>query len=212
MLLWVVVKRTQLTTLVYERNQAANISMSVIKAGMSRTTARKYLRQDNVMEQRQAPHNWRTRKDPLEEVWPKAQAMLSEAPELEAKALFEYLAQSDPGGIKDELLRPSARPWANWSCRALRATPPSRRLRCPSQVPSRSWSSVCSASSPAAVASANAGLVHLLPQRRRRGVASLFVRRGELNHSFFKPTHSLQPTKESLQPTKRFLRLTKRAD
>ena len=105
MLLWVVVKRTQLTKLVYERNQGANISMSAIKAGMSRTTARKYLRQDNVMEQRQVPHNWRTRKDPLEEVWPKAQAMLSEAPELEAKALFEYLAQSDPGGIKDELLR-----------------------------------------------------------------------------------------------------------
>ena len=105
MLLWVVVKRTQLTKLVRERNQGANISMSAIKAGMSRNTARNYLRQEDVMEQRQAPHTWRTREDPLEEVWPRALAMLREAPELEAKALFEYLAQSHPGGIKDKLLR-----------------------------------------------------------------------------------------------------------
>ncbi len=50
----VVVKRTQLTKLVYEHNQGANISMSAMKAGMSRKTGRKYLRQDNVLEQRQA--------------------------------------------------------------------------------------------------------------------------------------------------------------
>jgi hypothetical protein len=32
-----------------------------MKAGMSRNTARKYLRQNEVMEQRQVPHTWRTR-------------------------------------------------------------------------------------------------------------------------------------------------------
>ena len=101
----VVVKRTQLTKLVYERNQGANISMSAIKAGLSRTTARNYLRQDDVMEQRQTPHTWRTREDPLEEIWPQALAMLGQTPELEAKALFEYLAQRHPGGVKAGLLR-----------------------------------------------------------------------------------------------------------
>jgi hypothetical protein len=40
-LLWVVVKRTQLTKLVYERNQGASIAMSAMKAGMTRNTARK---------------------------------------------------------------------------------------------------------------------------------------------------------------------------
>ncbi len=114
MLLWVVVNRTQLTKLVYERNQGANISMSAIKAGMSRTTARNYLRQDNVMEQRQVPHTWRTREDPLEAVWPQALAMLGEAPELEAKSLFEYLAQSHPGGIKEGLLRTFQRRVRGW--------------------------------------------------------------------------------------------------
>lgn len=114
MLLWVVVKRTQLTKLVSERNQGANISMSAIKAGMSRTTARNYLRQDDVMEQRQVPHTWRTREDPLEAVWPQALAMLGQAPELEAKALFEHLAQSHPGGIKDGLLRTFQRRVRSW--------------------------------------------------------------------------------------------------
>ena len=98
MLLRVVVKKTQLTRLVFERNQGKTISMSAMKSGMSRNTARKYLRQDDVMDQRQAPHAWRTRKDPLEAVWPRALAMLREAPELEAKALFEHLAQGHPGG------------------------------------------------------------------------------------------------------------------
>jgi transposase len=113
-LLWVVVKRTQLTKLVIERNQGANISMSAIKAGMSRTTARNYLRQDDVMEQRQVPHTWRTREDPLEAVWPQALTMLGHAPELEAKALFEHLAQSHPGGIKDGLLRTFQRRVRSW--------------------------------------------------------------------------------------------------
>lgn len=97
MLLRVVVKITQLTKLVIERNQGRTIIMSAMKAGMSRNTARKYLRQKDVMEQRQAPHTWRTRRDPLEALWPRALTMLHEAPELEAKALFEHLA----GGRED---------------------------------------------------------------------------------------------------------------
>ena len=112
--LWVVVKRTQLTKLVSERNQGANISMSAIKAGMSRTTARNYLRKDDVMDQRQVPHTWRTRADPLEAVWPQALLMLGQAPELEAKALFEHLAYSHPGGIKDGLLRTFQRRVRHW--------------------------------------------------------------------------------------------------
>jgi len=47
---------------------------------MSRTTVRNYLRQDEVMEQRQAPHHWRTREDQLEADWPQELAMLREAP------------------------------------------------------------------------------------------------------------------------------------
>lgn len=88
--------------------------MSAMKAGMSRATARKYLRQNDVMEQRRAPHNWRTRKDPLEAVWPRAEEMLRQAPELEAKALFEHLAEGRAEEIKPGLLRTFQRRVKAW--------------------------------------------------------------------------------------------------
>ena len=91
MLLWVVVTRTQLNRLVIERNQGKTISMCALKAGMSAKSAGKYLKQEDPLKQSQVAHDWRTRRDPLEAIWPKAQEMLREAPELEAKALFEYL-------------------------------------------------------------------------------------------------------------------------
>ena len=88
--------------------------MSAIKAGMSRNTARKYLRQNEVMEQRRVPHTWRTRKDPLEAVWEQALAMLREAPELEAKALFEHLAQGGGAQPDSGLLRTFQRRVRQW--------------------------------------------------------------------------------------------------
>ena len=67
------------------------------------------------MEQRRVPHTWKTRKDPLAEIWPKAQEMLRDAPELEAKALFEYLVpaavaggapgEGGPGELQEKHLR-----------------------------------------------------------------------------------------------------------
>jgi len=110
----VVVKRTQLTKLVCERNQGRTITMSAMKAGMSRNTARKYLRQTNVTEQRPVPHTWRTRADPLEAIWPVALSMLRDAPELEAKALFEHLAAGRENEIKAGLLRTFQRRVKAW--------------------------------------------------------------------------------------------------
>lgn len=83
---------------------------------MSRNTARKYLRQDDVMEPRQTPHPWRTRRDPLEAVWPRALAMLRGAPELEAKALFEHLSRDLSGGetLPPGLLRTFQRRVRQW--------------------------------------------------------------------------------------------------
>ena len=88
--------------------------MSAMKAGMTRNTARKYLRQNDVMEQERRPHAWRTRPDPLEKIWPEALEMLRQAPELEAKALFEHLRQRHPEGIGAELLRTFQRRVRRW--------------------------------------------------------------------------------------------------
>ena len=88
--------------------------MSAMKAGMSRNTARKYLRQNDVMEPSRSLHTWRTRRDPLEEIWPQALKMLREAPELEAKALFEHLREKRPEEIGEGLLRTFQRRVRRW--------------------------------------------------------------------------------------------------
>ena len=66
------------------------------------------------MEQRQTPHNWRTRPDPLEAIWPLALTMLRDAPELEAKALFAHLAEGRGEEIKPGLLRTFQRRVRAW--------------------------------------------------------------------------------------------------
>ncbi len=88
--------------------------MSAMKAGMTRKTAGKYLNQDNPMEQRQMPHTWRTREDPLKEIWPKALEMLGNAPELEAKALFEHLLPKVVGVLEEKHLRTFQRRVKSW--------------------------------------------------------------------------------------------------
>lgn len=88
--------------------------MSANKAGMSRNTARKHLRQNDPLQQERKLHTWRTRKDPLEDIWPEAQKMLLDAPELEAKALFEHFDQCRPGELKPGLLRTFQRRVRAW--------------------------------------------------------------------------------------------------
>jgi transposase InsO family protein len=88
--------------------------MCAMKAGMSPKTAGKYLRQDNAMEQRRVPHTWRTREDPLEGLWPRALEMLRDAPELEAKALFEHLLPGSPGTAGEKHLRTFQRRVRKW--------------------------------------------------------------------------------------------------
>ena len=99
--------------------------MSAMKSGMSRNTARKYLRQNDVTEQRRVPHTWRTREDPLEGIWPQAEEMLRQAPELEAKALFKHLAARQPEPLKPGLLRTFQRRVKAWV-----SSPGSRRTPC----------------------------------------------------------------------------------
>ena len=88
--------------------------MCAMKAGMSRKSAGKYLKQENPLEQRQVAHTWRTRKDPLEAIWPTAQEMLRDAPELEAKALFEHLMPAGEGQTNEKHLRTFQRRVRKW--------------------------------------------------------------------------------------------------
>jgi len=80
------INRRQINQLVYERNRRVSITMSAIKAGVSRNTARKYLQQADPSQQKKQPHDWRTREDPLEAIWSAARGMLETAPELHVMA------------------------------------------------------------------------------------------------------------------------------
>lgn len=108
------INRRQINQLVNERNRRVSITMSAMKAGVSRNTARKYLRQADPSKQERTPHDWRTRKDPLEAVWGVALGMLEAAPELEAKALFEHLGERMPGGLDPKVLRTFQRRVRQW--------------------------------------------------------------------------------------------------
>ena len=94
--------------------QTQNMSISALKAGVDRKTARKYIQAQQSPEQVQRPRRWRNRPDPLATVWPKALQMLADAPELEAKRLFEFLEAQPENGLQPGHLRTFQRRVRTW--------------------------------------------------------------------------------------------------
>jgi transposase InsO family protein len=99
------ITKQQYRKLMSEYQETGNQSVSAMKAAMSRPTARKYLEAGKPPAELQAKHTWRTREDPLVAIWPQAQKMLEEAPDLEAKLLFEYLSERANGAVQESHLR-----------------------------------------------------------------------------------------------------------
>ncbi len=99
------ITKQQYRKLMSKYQETGNVTNSAMKAGMSRPRAQKYLQAAQPPHELQAKHTWRTREDPLLEIWPQAQGMLEEAPDLEAKALFEYLWERSPWAVQEEHLR-----------------------------------------------------------------------------------------------------------
>ena len=111
----------------YARSQ--NMSVSALKAGVDRRTARKYLNAQQPPAQLSQAHDWRTRPDPLAQVWPAALALLEGAPELEAKTVFEFLCARPENGLELRHLRTFQRRVRQW--RATRG--PERTIMFPQQ-------------------------------------------------------------------------------
>jgi len=104
----------QINRLLVEFNKKGDLSMSAMKAGMTRKTATKYLKLKDPQDPPRARHTWRTRPDGFAEVWPEAEAMLVAAPELEAKSLFEHLLERYPGRFQEGHLRTFQRRVQQW--------------------------------------------------------------------------------------------------
>lgn len=87
-------KQVRLLKMVYEKT--GSIETSSAKAGMCRQTGSKYLKQESLPSESNRERDWRTREDPFAEDWSSVACMLADAPELEAKALFEWLCEQHP--------------------------------------------------------------------------------------------------------------------
>ena len=105
-------KQVRLLKMVYEKT--GNMETASAKAGLCRQTGSKYLKEDRPPSELQQERYWRTRRDPFEEDWPTVAGMLGGAPELEAKALFEWLCDEHPGRYSPGQIRTFQRRVREW--------------------------------------------------------------------------------------------------
>jgi hypothetical protein len=108
------ITQKQYQRLMSEYEKTGSKVISALKADVHPQTARKYIDAATSPEQLQKPHTWRTRPDPLEQVWPQVVAMLRDAPELEAKTLFEHFQASPESGLDATHLRTFFRRVRHW--------------------------------------------------------------------------------------------------
>jgi len=77
-------------------NRRRSLQHAAMKAGMDRKTARKYRDLGRLPSEVRSPHTWRTRDDPLVEVWPRLEDLLQREPTLQAKTLVDWLQREYP--------------------------------------------------------------------------------------------------------------------
>lgn len=104
----------QMRKIMSEYQKAGNIGVAALHADVDRKTAAKYLREEKPWERTPDPRRWRTRKNPFEGRWPEVEEHLKNAPELEAKALFEWLQEQHPGVYSAGKLRSFQRQVRRW--------------------------------------------------------------------------------------------------
>ena len=97
-----------------EMTKDAKIGLASMKAGMNRTTGRKYVAAGRLPSELVKARNWRTRPDPFGAAWAEVEARLLATPALEAKTLFEMLRAEDPARFADGQLRTLQRRVRRW--------------------------------------------------------------------------------------------------
>jgi hypothetical protein len=97
-----------------EMSKHGKIGRASMMAGMDRKTGRKYVRLGKAPSQVEMEREWRTREDLFEEDWPEISTMLTDAPGLEAKALFEWLLKERTGKYEPGQVRTFQRRVKQW--------------------------------------------------------------------------------------------------
>ena len=104
----------QVRKLMDEMSKHGRIGIAALRSGMHRNTAHKYVEAGKTSSQPRQPRTWRTREDPFAEDWEEVAGRLEEAPELEAKALFEDLMRRRVGRYREGQLRTFQRRLKQW--------------------------------------------------------------------------------------------------
>jgi transposase InsO family protein len=98
-----------------ERNQGRSQEQAAVKGNLkSRKTVAKYEWLGQLPSALKQPRQYRTRVDPFAEDWPEVEQLLEGTPELEAKTLFEWLCEQQPGKYQEGQLRTLQRRVADW--------------------------------------------------------------------------------------------------
>jgi hypothetical protein len=100
-----------------EMSQHGKVGLAALRAGMDRKTARRYLEAGKLPSSMKEPRGWRTRKDPFERDWEFVEQFLVDAPELEAKTIFDYLVDQHPDRYEEGQLRTLQRKIKRWRAR-----------------------------------------------------------------------------------------------
>lgn len=108
------VSDAQVRKLMDEMSKHGRVGLAALRAGVHRNTARRYLEAGKLPSELKPPRTWRTRQDPFAADWEEITARLEEAPELEAKAVFEDLMRRQPGRYEEGQLRTFQRRVKRW--------------------------------------------------------------------------------------------------
>ncbi len=105
----------QVRLLMKERSNGKTQEQAAVKANIgSCKTVRKYEQLDKLPSELKRGREYRTRADPFGADWREIEKKLEEAPELEAKTLFEWLCERDETKYQEGQLRTLQRHISNW--------------------------------------------------------------------------------------------------
>lgn len=86
----------QVRKLMEEMSKHGKVGVASMRSGLDRKTGRKYARSGKYPAEPNPARTWRTREDPFTKDWAEIALRLEDAPELEAKTLFEDLIARKP--------------------------------------------------------------------------------------------------------------------
>jgi len=105
----------QVRLLMKERSQGKTQQQAAVKVNLrSRKTVQKYEQLGQLPSELKASRGYRTRSDPFEKDWAEVESKLAAAPELEAKAIFEWLCERNGTHYQEGQLRTLQRRISNW--------------------------------------------------------------------------------------------------